>query len=139
MSHHEKKTIVKTIFAIAIVAGTMFSSRFVLQCVSTFTLSLLKVIMLCLLLFCRYAPPQHTQPVLTAIGSPNFGHRSVYRDVEAQVFLITANRALRNELYHELHNLKGYCHPVQEESVRKLKEQTGPAAHLAVKLLQGFL
>lgn len=105
----------------------------------SFLIGLLSQNMLSMLWFHRYAPPQHTQPIITAIGSPNFGHRSVYRDIEAQVFLITANEALRNELKLEIQNLKHYCNPVQEENVRKLKERTGPAANLAVKLLQGFL
>lgn len=34
-------------------------------------------------------PPGALQPCLTAIGSPNYGHRSVLRDLEAQLLLLS--------------------------------------------------
>uniref|UniRef100_A0A8C8S5M5 CDP-diacylglycerol--glycerol-3-phosphate 3-phosphatidyltransferase n=1 Tax=Pelusios castaneus TaxID=367368 RepID=A0A8C8S5M5_9SAUR len=40
-------------------------------------------------------------PCLTLIGSPNFGYRSVHRDLEAQVAIVTENRALQQQL-HEI-------------------------------------
>ena len=38
-------------------------------------------------------------------GSPNFGHRSVYRDLEAQMTIVTKSEALREALDAEQKNL----------------------------------
>jgi CDP-diacylglycerol--glycerol-3-phosphate 3-phosphatidyltransferase len=40
--------------------------------------------------------------MLTIIGSSNFGYRSVYRDVEAQIIIFTKNSALQDELHKVL-------------------------------------
>ncbi|KAF9435176.1 CDP-diacylglycerol--glycerol-3-phosphate 3-phosphatidyltransferase [Entomortierella beljakovae] len=44
-------------------------------------------------------PPKSDLPVLTTIGSPNFGYRSMARDLEAQLFLVTSNLELRKSLH----------------------------------------
>ncbi|XP_061913164.1 CDP-diacylglycerol--glycerol-3-phosphate 3-phosphatidyltransferase, mitochondrial [Entelurus aequoreus] len=41
------------------------------------------------------------QPCLTLIGSPNFGYRSVHRDLEAQVAIVTENEELKRQLQEE--------------------------------------
>ncbi|XP_063312426.1 CDP-diacylglycerol--glycerol-3-phosphate 3-phosphatidyltransferase, mitochondrial isoform X2 [Pelobates fuscus] len=38
-------------------------------------------------------------PCLTLIGSPNFGYRSVHRDLEAQIALVTENQELQQQLH----------------------------------------
>ncbi|NWW96689.1 PGPS1 protein, partial [Rhynochetos jubatus] len=38
-------------------------------------------------------------PCLTLVGSPNFGYRSVHRDLEAQVAIVTENPALQQQLH----------------------------------------
>lgn len=38
------------------------------------------------------------RPCLTLIGSPNFGHRSVHRDLEAQIAIVTENEELQVQL-----------------------------------------
>ncbi|XP_021783761.1 CDP-diacylglycerol--glycerol-3-phosphate 3-phosphatidyltransferase, mitochondrial isoform X2 [Papio anubis] len=38
-------------------------------------------------------------PCLTLIGSPNFGYRSVHRDLEAQIAIVTENEALQQQLH----------------------------------------
>lgn len=38
-------------------------------------------------------------PCLTLIGSPNFGYRSVHRDLEAQIAIVTENQALQQQLH----------------------------------------
>lgn len=48
-----------------------------------------------------YTPPGASQPLLTLIGSANFGARSLWRDTEAQVTLLTENAALRQLLADE--------------------------------------
>ncbi|KYO41014.1 CDP-diacylglycerol--glycerol-3-phosphate 3-phosphatidyltransferase, mitochondrial isoform B [Alligator mississippiensis] len=46
-----------------------------------------------------------TLPCLTLIGSPNFGYRSVHRDLEAQVAIVTENRDLQHQLHQEQEQL----------------------------------
>ncbi|XP_029954372.1 CDP-diacylglycerol--glycerol-3-phosphate 3-phosphatidyltransferase, mitochondrial [Salarias fasciatus] len=41
------------------------------------------------------------RPCLTLIGSPNFGYRSVHRDLEAQIAIVTENEDLQNQLQEE--------------------------------------
>lgn len=40
-------------------------------------------------------------PCLTLIGSPNFGYRSVHRDLEAQIAIVTENEELQTQLQQE--------------------------------------
>ncbi|XP_042308518.1 CDP-diacylglycerol--glycerol-3-phosphate 3-phosphatidyltransferase, mitochondrial [Sceloporus undulatus] len=44
-------------------------------------------------------------PCLTLIGSPNFGYRSVHRDLEAQVAIVTENKALQQQFHQEQEQL----------------------------------
>ena len=44
-------------------------------------------------------------PNLTVIGSSNFGFRSVHRDLEAQVTVLTNNKKLMKQLHHEKSNI----------------------------------
>ncbi|XP_062859071.1 CDP-diacylglycerol--glycerol-3-phosphate 3-phosphatidyltransferase, mitochondrial isoform X1 [Trichomycterus rosablanca] len=41
------------------------------------------------------------RPCLTLIGSPNFGYRSVHRDIEAQIAIVTENNQLQTQLQQE--------------------------------------
>ena len=47
-------------------------------------------------------------PTLTMIGSPNYGYRSVYRDLEAQAVIVTSNQKLRHALHLEKCNINDY-------------------------------
>ncbi|XP_075436132.1 CDP-diacylglycerol--glycerol-3-phosphate 3-phosphatidyltransferase, mitochondrial isoform X2 [Ascaphus truei] len=44
-------------------------------------------------------------PCLTLIGSPNFGYRSVHRDLETQIAIVTDQAALQQQLHQEQHQL----------------------------------
>ncbi|XP_053766756.1 CDP-diacylglycerol--glycerol-3-phosphate 3-phosphatidyltransferase, mitochondrial isoform X3 [Desmodus rotundus] len=44
-------------------------------------------------------------PCLTLIGSPNFGYRSVHRDLEAQIAIVTESQALQQQLHQEQEQL----------------------------------
>ncbi|KAF9427055.1 CDP-diacylglycerol--glycerol-3-phosphate 3-phosphatidyltransferase [Podila epigama] len=61
-------------------------------------------------------PPGSEYPVMTTIGSPNFGYRSLVRDLEAQLFLVTSNVGLRASLHNELCNLRKYSELVTEDT-----------------------
>ena len=55
-------------------------------------------------------------PFVTLIGSPNFGYRSVYRDLEAQVAMITTNKELSKQLIDERQRLLEYSQEVTEQT-----------------------
>lgn len=55
-----------------------------------------------------YRPPRELLPNLTLIGSPNFGHRSIKRDLENQIVLITNNAELRHQLRQECDHVYKY-------------------------------
>ncbi|XP_055852795.1 CDP-diacylglycerol--glycerol-3-phosphate 3-phosphatidyltransferase, mitochondrial [Episyrphus balteatus] len=52
-----------------------------------------------------YYLPNATYPSLTLIGSSNFGERSVNRDLESQVCLVTSNKSLQSRLQEEADRL----------------------------------
>ena len=79
-------------------------------------------------------------PFLTMIGSPNYGYRSVWRDLELQFFIQTNNLALKQKLHHECRTL---FHPstTSEISSNRIKADRHVATYLklATRLLRGFL
>lgn len=62
-----------------------------------------------------YYLPGSYMPDLTLIGSSNFGERSVQRDLESQICMVTVNDELRRQLQREYVNLKRYCTPAEQE------------------------
>ncbi|OAQ36411.1 phospholipase D/nuclease [Linnemannia elongata AG-77] len=68
-------------------------------------------------------PPDSDLPVMTTIGSPNFGYRSIVRDLEAQLFLVTSNLGLRKSLHEELSSLRKYAYPVTDETFKAPERQ----------------
>lgn len=61
-----------------------------------------------------YYLPGSFLPDLTLIGSSNFGERSVHRDLESQICMVTVNMELRRQLQREYVNMKRYCAPAEE-------------------------
>nr|XP_027227603.1 CDP-diacylglycerol--glycerol-3-phosphate 3-phosphatidyltransferase, mitochondrial-like [Penaeus vannamei] len=55
-------------------------------------------------------------PLLTMIGSPNFGWRSVNRDLESQIVLITANEDLQKSLHQEQERLYNLSDQVTDKT-----------------------
>jgi CDP-diacylglycerol--glycerol-3-phosphate 3-phosphatidyltransferase len=65
-------------------------------------------------------------PSLTLIGSSNYGHRSLSRDLEAQVAVVTSNQQLREALHTEQKQMFAYSRPLSLSDMecapnRKLK------------------
>ncbi|KAG5889305.1 hypothetical protein JTB14_031951 [Gonioctena quinquepunctata] len=52
-----------------------------------------------------YYPPNSDLPCLTIIGSPNFGQRSVTKDLETQLAIVTENEDLRKGFHDECSKL----------------------------------
>lgn len=62
-----------------------------------------------------YYLPNEKLPSLAVIGSSNFGERSVNRDLEAQICLVTLNEKLKNQLQKECDHLYSYGTLAQKE------------------------
>lgn len=70
---------------------------------------------MCLFFVCfRYYPPDSEYPTLTLIGSPNFGERSVRRDLETQLAIVTENLDLKKQMHEECQRLFGPALPVEK-------------------------
>lgn len=55
------------------------------------------------------------RPCLTLIGSPNFGYRSVHRDIEAQIAIVTENDELQTQLQQVriIHTYRHFGHYIK--------------------------
>ncbi|XP_044759733.1 CDP-diacylglycerol--glycerol-3-phosphate 3-phosphatidyltransferase, mitochondrial [Coccinella septempunctata] len=61
-----------------------------------------------------YYPPNAKYPCLTLIGSPNFGERSVKRDLETQLAILTENEELQRKMHEECQSLYKFGLPMEE-------------------------
>lgn len=52
-----------------------------------------------------YYLPGQNRPAMTLIGSSNYGERSVNRDLESQVCIVTSNSSLQQRLHQECDRL----------------------------------
>lgn len=82
-----------------------------------------------------YYKPQENLPSVTLIGSPNFGYRSVYKDLEAQVAVVTCNEDLQKQLHEEQERLYQRTVPV-DQAVFEKPDRSVP---LWVKLVVFFI
>ncbi|CAB4021107.1 CDP-diacylglycerol--glycerol-3-phosphate 3-phosphatidyltransferase, mitochondrial [Paramuricea clavata] len=85
-----------------------------------------------------YRPPLEDLPNFTLIGSPNFGHRSLTRDLENQIALSTSNVGLRQQLRHECDHVYKYGIRVTGKTF-ELHERTVPMwAWIVSSLMRSF-
>lgn len=63
-----------------------------------------------------YFAPGQRKPCLTLIGSPNFGYRSVNRDLETQIAIVTKNEKLQTALGEEQERLFSCAKPVTKRT-----------------------
>ncbi|MBN3313449.1 PGPS1 protein, partial [Atractosteus spatula] len=75
------------------------------------------------------------KPCLTLIGSPNFGYRSVHRDLEAQIAIVTENKELQAQLQQEQEMLYQRSTEVSSSTF----EQPNRYVKLWVKLVTPFI
>ncbi|KAG0172921.1 CDP-diacylglycerol--glycerol-3-phosphate 3-phosphatidyltransferase [Apophysomyces sp. BC1034] len=78
-------------------------------------------------------------PCLTMVGSPNFGHRSSKRDLEAQAIVITENRGLQKALYKEVDRLHQYSQPVSDKTFEKLDRRVPYGVRVATTIIKTML
>ncbi|XP_034249021.1 CDP-diacylglycerol--glycerol-3-phosphate 3-phosphatidyltransferase, mitochondrial [Thrips palmi] len=67
--------------------------------------------------------PGQQFPSLTLIGSPNFGSRSVDRDLETQIAIVTSNEELQSRLADERNRLYGKGHEVNKATFTRNDRQ----------------
>ncbi|XP_063980879.1 CDP-diacylglycerol--glycerol-3-phosphate 3-phosphatidyltransferase, mitochondrial [Diachasmimorpha longicaudata] len=63
-----------------------------------------------------YTLPNHERPCFTLVGSSNFGYRSVKRDLECQIALLTQNKNLQEALEQEHYRLYKKSEPVTNKT-----------------------
>lgn len=86
-----------------------------------------------------YTPPNEKDPVLTSIGSPNFGFRSIRRDMECQFYLFTGNVELRNALREEMEHLHQHAKAIDPTDFQHEGRRSGPVARAATNLIRHYL
>lgn len=64
-----------------------------------------------------YYAPEARYPALSLIGSPNFGERSVKKDLETQIAIVTENEDLRKAMHEECRKLYALGLPATETRI----------------------
>lgn len=82
-----------------------------------------------------YYLPNQNLPFLSMMGSSNFGHRSVHRDIECQIALVTQNKQLQTQLHQEQVNFFANGVETNEETF----QETDRYVPMWVKLASPFL
>ncbi|XP_012215557.1 CDP-diacylglycerol--glycerol-3-phosphate 3-phosphatidyltransferase, mitochondrial isoform X2 [Linepithema humile] len=80
-----------------------------------------------------YTLPDQQKPSLTLIGSPNFGYRSVNKDLETQIALVTKNKKLQDALHEEQARLFSCAKPVTRKTFSQ-QDRVPPAWVCAIVL-----
>jgi CDP-diacylglycerol--glycerol-3-phosphate 3-phosphatidyltransferase len=79
------------------------------------------------------------KPAVTLVGSSNYGHRSLRRDLECQFLVATSHLGLRAALEREKAALVAHAHLVEASSFEGLGRTAGVVHRVAVRLLRSFL
>jgi len=85
-----------------------------------------------------YYPAGGKLPVATLIGSPNFGHRSMYVDLETQVYITTRNRNLQVQLDNEQRNLFSHSHSFGNAVIQRKDRAVPKWVKLTIRLFRKY-
>ncbi|XP_055264425.1 CDP-diacylglycerol--glycerol-3-phosphate 3-phosphatidyltransferase, mitochondrial isoform X3 [Moschus berezovskii] len=77
-------------------------------------------------------------PCLTLIGSPNFGYRSVHRDLEAQIAIVTESRALQQQFHQEQEQLYRRAGVVSSATFEQPSRQVKLWVKMVTPLIKNF-
>ncbi|CAF1547044.1 unnamed protein product [Rotaria sp. Silwood1] len=77
-------------------------------------------------------------PILTCVGSPNFGVRSIKRDLEAQLAIVTNNEELYAKFHHERIRLFQYGTLVISDPFKQLSRAPPFWSPLFMKISRNF-
>lgn len=86
-----------------------------------------------------YLPHESNLPSMTLIGSSNFGFRSRQRDIEAQLFVVTVEPALRKKLQQETDSLFVHGQRVHGTVFLDPDRYGGPVSSFAAQLVRSWL
>ncbi|XP_030256313.1 CDP-diacylglycerol--glycerol-3-phosphate 3-phosphatidyltransferase, mitochondrial isoform X1 [Sparus aurata] len=78
------------------------------------------------------------RPCLTLIGSPNFGYRSVHRDLEAQIAIVTENEELQSQLQEEQETLYRRSTEVSDSTFEQPDRHVQLWVKLVTPLIKNF-
>ncbi|KAJ1128826.1 hypothetical protein NDU88_007200 [Pleurodeles waltl] len=82
--------------------------------------------------------PGSSLPCLTLIGSPNFGYRSIHRDLEAQIAITTENQNLQQQLHEEQNRLYTYSNTVSSATFKQSNRYVKLWVKLVTPLIKNF-
>ncbi|PIK61702.1 putative CDP-diacylglycerol--glycerol-3-phosphate 3-phosphatidyltransferase, mitochondrial [Apostichopus japonicus] len=85
-----------------------------------------------------YYLPGQSLPSLSLIGSPNFGHRSVSRDLESQLAILTTNENLQQQLHQEQETLYSRAETVDDKTYEKPDRKVALWAKLVTIIAHNF-
>jgi CDP-diacylglycerol--glycerol-3-phosphate 3-phosphatidyltransferase len=81
-----------------------------------------------------------TTPLLTLIGSSNYGRRSAERDVEANLLITTFSPSLRKDLLAEIALTRKYATDLVDEKLFERKDrQVSRGVKIASKVIENML
>eukprot|EP00698_Gefionella_okellyi_P014117 TRINITY_DN3901_c0_g1_i3.p1 TRINITY_DN3901_c0_g1~~TRINITY_DN3901_c0_g1_i3.p1 ORF type:complete len:253 (+),score=47.02 TRINITY_DN3901_c0_g1_i3:799-1557(+) len=83
--------------------------------------------------------PGEDAPSLTMIGSPNFGERSVSRDLEAQVTIMTTNPELQQAMKAEVAHLMQHASPISLETFKQPERRISPLVNVATHFIKDMM
>ncbi|KAI9296581.1 hypothetical protein K502DRAFT_289308 [Neoconidiobolus thromboides FSU 785] len=83
--------------------------------------------------------PNESIPFLTMIGSPNYGSRSLERDLEAQAIIVTSNVKLRTAMQKELDNIEDYVNPISLDDLETQNREPRLFAKVATPIIKSML
>lgn len=82
--------------------------------------------------------PGSSLPCLTLIGSPNFGYRSIHRDLEAQIAIVTENQNLQQQLHEEQNRLYTCSNTVSSATFKQSHRYVKLWVKLVTPLIKNF-
>ncbi|KAE9416621.1 hypothetical protein Angca_009704, partial [Angiostrongylus cantonensis] len=72
------------------------------------------------------------------MGSSNFGYRSVHRDLEAQVLLVTSNEHLRDQLKEERNRLFDFASILDEVTLRRTDHHIPMVVRMITRIIRNL-
>ncbi|KND04806.1 CDP-diacylglycerol--glycerol-3-phosphate 3-phosphatidyltransferase [Spizellomyces punctatus DAOM BR117] len=84
-------------------------------------------------------PPGESSPLVTVIGSSNFGYRSLFRDVEAQAVIATVNEDLRRRLQLNIDHLYAHSRPVKQDELTHGDRRVPLGVVVATRMIRTML
>ncbi|TPX63895.1 CDP-diacylglycerol---glycerol-3-phosphate 1-phosphatidyltransferase [Spizellomyces sp. 'palustris'] len=84
-------------------------------------------------------PPGESSPLVTVIGSSNFGYRSLFRDVEAQAVIATVNEDLRRRLQLNIDHLYAHSQPVRQDELTHGDRRVPLGVVVATRMIRTML